>query len=62
MLPMQKSTTLSNKTDVISENKNNQKLKNFQPQDATIEKILEFSSVYRVQKIADNQFIEIFLN
>lgn len=62
MVPMQKISTPSKKTDLISEKKRFENNQQMQPQMATIKKILQFASTYRVQKIADNQFVELFLN
>ena len=59
---MQKMSTSLKKTDLISENKKLLKSKDLQPQKATIQKILQFASTYRVEKVADNQFVELFLN
>lgn len=59
---MQKISTPSNKTDLISEKKRLENSQQMQPQTATLQKILQFASTYRVQKIADNQFVELFLN
>jgi hypothetical protein len=59
---MQKMSTSSKKTDLISEKKKLLKSKDLQPQNATIQKILQFASSYRVEKATDNQYIELFLN
>jgi hypothetical protein len=59
---MQKMSTSLKKTDLISENKKLPTSKDLQPQNATIQKILQFASTYRVEKVADNQFVELFLN
>lgn len=59
---MQKISTPSNKTDLISENKRLEKTKELQPKASTLQNILQFASTYRVQKVADNQFVELFLN
>lgn len=59
---MQKMSTSSKKTDSIFEIKwliNSQQL---QPQPATLQKILQFASAYRVEKVTDNQYVELFLN
>ncbi|MDR3653920.1 MAG: hypothetical protein P4L34_13235 [Paludibacter sp.] len=55
-------STSSKKTDSIFEIKwliNSQQL---QPQPATLQKILQFASAYRVEKVTDNQYVELFLN
>jgi len=59
---MQKISTSLKKTDLISEKTRLPKSKDLQPQNATIQKILQFASMYRVEKVADNQFVELFLN
>jgi hypothetical protein len=59
---MQKVSTPSKKTDLTSDNKGLDKKKELQPKASTLQNILQFASTYRVQKIADNQFIELFLN
>jgi len=59
---MQKISTPLIKTDLISETK---KLKNtqvFQPKAVTLERILQFASTYRAEKLTENQYIEWFLN
>ena len=59
---MQRMSTPLKKTDLISEETRLPKSKDLQPQNATIQKILQFASTYRVEKVADNQFVELFLN
>ncbi len=60
---MQKIATPLNKTDLkIS----NQQLEDcsepMQPSDSTIQKIMQFAANYRVQKISENQYIEMNLS
>jgi hypothetical protein len=59
---MQKITTSLNKTDLFITKKRFEKQENLQPGIATLQKIMQFASSYRVEKIADNQFVELFLN
>jgi hypothetical protein len=59
---MQKISTKLKKTDLISENKRLEKSHEMQPQASTLQNIMQFASTYRVAKIADNQFVELFLN
>jgi len=59
---MQKLSTSLKKTDLISEKRRLENSQQMQPQPATLQKILQFASAYRVAKIADNQFVELFLN
>ena len=58
---MQKITTTSKKTDL---NLNNRLEKSDipQPKAATLRKILQFASSYRVTQINENQFVELYLN
>lgn len=59
---MQKIATSLKKTDLLSEKKNFEKATKLQPNAITLKKILDFASSYRTQKVADNQFVEWFLN
>jgi hypothetical protein len=59
---MQKTSTPLNKTDLISENKGLKKTQELQPKASTLQNILQFATTYRTVKIADNQFVELFLN
>jgi len=59
---MQKTSTPQNKTDLITEKKRLTASQELQPQTTTIQKIMQFASSYRAEKIADNQFVELFLN
>jgi aspartyl/asparaginyl-tRNA synthetase len=59
---MQKMSTPRNKTDLITEKKRLTASQELQPQTATLQKIMQFASSYRAEKIADNQFVELFLN
>jgi len=62
MVPMQRIFTKPKKTDLISVNKKLNKLPEIQPQASTLKNILQFASTYRVEKVADNQFVEFILN
>ena len=59
---MQRISTKLKKTDLISENKRFEKTPEMQPKASTLQNILQFASTYRVEKVADNQFVELFLN
>ena len=57
---MQKTTTPLKKTDLaIAKNSKNSELG---PKESTIQNIMKFASSYRVQRINENQFVEMFLN
>ena len=62
MLPMRQMITPLNKTDLIQQKKNTAKQQGIQPKQATLNNILQFASTYRAEKIAENQFVELFLN
>ena len=62
MVPMQRIFTKLKKTDLISENKKLNKFPEMQPQASTLQNIIQFASTYRVEKVANNQFVELFLN
>lgn len=62
MLPMQKMITPLNKADLIQQKKNAENQQQMQPKQATLNKILQFAATYRAEKIAENQFVELFLN
>lgn len=59
---MQKLITPSNKTDLIQPKKSTENQPQMQPKQATLNKILQFAATYRVEKITENQFVELFLN
>ncbi len=59
---MQKTFTLLNKTDLLTSHSKLKNSDNLKPSDCTIRKILQFASNYRVQKIGDNQYIEMNLS
>ena len=45
-----------------SENNAKDHLNALQPRASTLEKIMQFASSYRVEKIEGDQFVELFLN
>jgi len=60
-LPMQRISTQLKKTELLEK----QRLENnpeMQPKVTTMKKILEFASTYRVERITENQHVELFLN
>lgn len=59
---MQKITTSLKKTDLLTKKKTFEKSTLMQPNAHTLQKILQFASSYRTQKVDDNQFVEWFLN
>ena len=61
-MPMQRITTSLNKTDLISANKRFETKIQLQPSNDTLHRILQFASCYRVTKISENQYIEMYLN
>ena len=61
-LPMQNLSTSPKKTDLNSEKKRLENRLQLQPNAATLQKILQFASSYRVEQINENQYVEWFLN
>ncbi|MGB4413671.1 MAG: hypothetical protein WBI53_02130 [Paludibacter sp.] len=59
---MQKTTTSSIKTDLNAKKLSPLDPKTMQPSDDTLHGILQFAAAYRVQRVAKNQFVEMFLN
>jgi hypothetical protein len=59
---MLKISTQSKKADLNSEKKRLENLQQLQPKSATLQKILQFASSYRVQQITENQNVEWYLN
>ena len=59
---MIKISTQSKKADLNSEKKRLENLQQLQPKSATLQKILQFASSYRVQQITENQNVEWYLN
>ena len=60
--PMIKISTQSKKADVNSGKKKFENRQQLQPSSATLQKILQFASSYRVQQITENQSVEWYLN
>jgi len=61
-MPMQKNSTPQKKADLNFERKELKKSSLLQPGTATLQKILQFASSYRAERIAENQYIEWYLN
>ena len=59
---MQENSTSSPKTDLSKKRKRLKISQNLNPKTETLQEILKFASVYRVEKIDDNQHIEWYLN
>jgi hypothetical protein len=59
---MQKNSTSLKKTDLIPKEKTFEMDTKLQPNVNSLQKILQFASSYRTQKVAENQFVEWFLN
>jgi len=59
---MHKTTTPLKKTDLISGKKVNAETPEMQPKSETLNRILQFAASYRVEKIIENQFVEMILN
>jgi hypothetical protein len=58
---MQNLSTSPKKTD-LNYKKRLEKSRPLQPKEATLKKILQFASSYRVERISENQYIEWYLN
>lgn len=61
-MPMQKMSTSSKKTELFNNKKQQTEDQALQPKAITLTKILQFAASYKVEKTADNQYIEWFLN
>ena len=59
---MLKVTVSSKKGDSNNEKNANDHPNALQPSDKALEKIMQFASTYRVEKIPGNQFVGLFLN
>lgn len=60
---MQKTTPSLNKTDLtLLPEQLNDSNENMQPSENTLNRIMQFAANYRVQKINDNQYIEMNLS
>lgn len=60
-MPMQKNTTLSKRESFDPLPGNNEK-KVLQPSEKTLKNIMQFAASYRVEKISNKKFIELYLN
>ncbi len=61
-MPMQKSTTLSKKTDLNQKKLSASIVSMMEPKPETLQKILSFAAAYRPLPIGQNQFIDLYLN
>jgi len=61
-VPMQNFSSSPKKTDLNYEKKRLEKSRLLQPKEATLKKILQFASAYRVERITENQYVEWYLN
>jgi len=61
-VPMQKLSTSPKKTDLNSEKKRLENRQQMQPTEASLQKILQFASTYKAERINDNQYVEWYLN
>ena len=60
---MQKTITPLNKTDLKNPKQQLEDCSDkMQPSDSTIQKIMQFAANYRVQKIIENQYIEMIMS
>ena len=59
---MQNFSTSPKKTDLNSERKRLEDRQQLQPKAVTLQKILQFASSYRVERIKENQYVEWYLN
>jgi len=61
-MPMQKITSsLKRKEKDVALNRSESRDK-MEPTDASLDKIMQFASSYRVEKLKDNEFVELILN
>jgi len=61
-VPMQNLSTSPKKTDLSSEKKRLDSRPQLQPKEATLQKILQFASTYRAERVSENQYVEWYLN
>ena len=61
-VPMQNLSSSPKKTDLNYEKKRLENSRPLQPKEATLKKILQFASSYRVELITENQYVEWYLN
>jgi len=60
-VPMQNLSTSPKKTDLSSEKRLDNRPQ-LQPKEATLQKILQFASTYRAERVSENQYVEWYLN
>ena len=61
-VPMQNLSTSPKKTDLSSEKKRLDNRPQLQPKEVTLQKILQFASAYRAERVSENQYVEWYLN
>jgi len=61
-VPMQKLSTSPKKTDFNSEKLRLENRLHMQPTEVSLQKILQFASTYKAERINDNQYVEWYLN
>ena len=61
-VPMQNLSTSPKKTDLSSEKKRLDNRPQLQPKEVTLQKILQFASTYRAERVSENQYVEWYLN
>jgi hypothetical protein len=61
-VPMQNLSTSPKRTDLNSEKKRLENRLQLEPKAATLQKILQFASAYRAERICENQYVEWYLN
>lgn len=59
---MQKNSTSLKKTDLLPEKKRLKNAAELQPSSGSLQKVLQFASSYRAEKVAGNQYVEWYLN
>jgi len=59
---MQKLSTSPKKTDLNSEKLRLENRLHMQPTEVSLQKILQFASTYKAERINDNQYVEWYLN
>jgi len=59
---MQNLSTSPKKTDLSSEKKRLDNRPQLQPKEVTLQKILQFASTYRAERVSENQYVEWYLN
>ena len=59
---MQNLSTSPKKTDLSPEKKRLDNRPQLQPKEVTLQKILQFASTYRAERVSENQYVEWYLN